>query len=123
DLIIASSTYPFDTRIAAQIARKSKAKFVYEVHDLWPLTPIELSGMSRFHPYIWWMQRAENFGYKTADKVVSLLPKAADYMRQHGMAADKFVYIPNGVSVRDWQNEVSVLPEEHLEQIKSIRQK
>ncbi|HLX55050.1 MAG TPA: glycosyltransferase family 4 protein [Aquella sp.] len=123
DLVIASSTYPFDTRVAYKIAQKTKAKFAYEVHDLWPLTPMELGGMSKYHPFIYLMQRAEDFGYKHADKVVSLLPKAKDYMQQHGMNPDKFVYIPNGVSVSDHKNDTASLPQPHMEQINQIKQK
>ena len=55
DMVIASSTYPFDTRVAKKISDKAGAKFVYEVHDLWPLTPMELGGMSKYHPFIWLM--------------------------------------------------------------------
>ena len=123
DLVIASSTYPFDTRIAAKIALLTQAKFVYEVHDLWPLTLIELNGISKYHPYIWWMQRAEDFGYKNADKVVSLLPKALDYMREHGLSADRFAYIPNGVSVADWSSSYVQVPSEHIERITQIKSK
>lgn len=112
DVVIASSTYPFDTKIASQIAREAGAKFVYEVHDLWPLTPMEVGGMSKWHPFIMAMQRAENFGYRRADKVVSLLPKANNYMQEHGMAADKFVYISNGVAVDDWLNAKQKIPNE-----------
>jgi glycosyltransferase involved in cell wall biosynthesis len=101
NLVVASSTYPFDTKIAYKIAKLAKAKFIYEVHDLWPLSPIEVGGMSRWHPFIWLTQRAENFAYSHADKVVSLLPKAAKYMQEHGMRADSFVYIPNGIKVED----------------------
>ncbi len=122
DMVIASSTYPFDTKVAAKISRKTKAKFVYEVHDLWPLTPIELNGMSPKHPFIWLMQRAENFGYKTADKVVSLLPKAKSYMLEHGLKPNKFIYIPNGVSVADWAQAKALIPELHQEQISNIKQ-
>ncbi|MBP9743053.1 MAG: glycosyltransferase family 4 protein [Burkholderiales bacterium] len=122
DLIIASSTYPFDTKVAAKIARRTRAKLVYEVHDLWPLTPIELNGMSRLHPFIWFMQKAEDFGYRNADKVVSLLPKAKTYMCNHGMHKSKFVYIPNGVSISDWQNCQEVIPPEHLNQIIQLKQ-
>lgn len=114
NLVIASSTYPFDTLIANSIAKASGAKFVYEVHDLWPLTPMEVGGMSRWHPFIMAMQWAENFGYKHADKVVSLLPKAKEYMQLHGMQADKFIYISNGVAVDDWLNSQQELPVEHL---------
>ena len=102
--MIASSTYPFDSKVAAKIAKKNNARFIYEVHDLWPLTLIEVGGMSKWHPFIMAMQCAENFAYRHADKVVSLLPKAEDHMHSHGMAAEKFIYIPNGVAVTDWLN-------------------
>ena len=35
-------------------------KLVHEVHDLWPLSPIELSGMSPTHPFIRLCQKAED---------------------------------------------------------------
>ena len=121
DLVIASSTYPFDTLIANSIARAAGAKFVYEVHDLWPLTPMEVGGMSRWHPFIMAMQWAENFGYKHADKVVSLLPKAEEYMQLHGMSSDKFSYISNGVAVNDWLNSQQSIPDEHLKLFNQLR--
>lgn len=122
DVIIASSTYPFDTKVAFKIAQKTKARFIYEVHDLWPLTPIELGGMSKYHPFIYLMQKAENFGYKNADKVVSLLPRAKEYMIKHGMSIDKFVYIPNGISITDYQNSTDFIPQILEGQIQQIKQ-
>lgn len=113
DMVIASSTYPYDTLLAKEFAKMHNAKFVYEVHDLWPLTPMEVGGMSKWHPFIMTMQWAENYGYRNADKVVSLLPKAREYMLEHGMSADKFVYIPNGVVVSDWLNSTKKIPNEH----------
>ncbi len=122
DLVIASSTYPFDTKVASKIAKKTGARFVYEVHDLWPLTPIELNGMSKKHPFIMLMQRAEDFGYRVADKVVSLLPKAKSYMMEHGLDPNKFIYIPNGVSVADWEQAKEAVSENHLNKINEIKQ-
>lgn len=123
DMVIASSTYPFDTKVASAIACEHNAKFVYEVHDLWPLTPMELGGMSKYHPFIWLMQRAENFGYKNADKVVSLLPQAKSYMQEHGMAENKFTYIPNGVAIADWQAKHDDLDQELQATLTSFQQK
>lgn len=102
DVVIASSTYPMDIWPARRMTRRAGAKLVYEVHDLWPLSPMELGGMSRWHPFIVWVQMAEDYAYRHADKVVSMLPKALDYMRSRGLAPEKFVHVPNGVDAAEW---------------------
>ncbi|MDR0538099.1 MAG: glycosyltransferase family 4 protein [Tannerellaceae bacterium] len=99
DVVIASSTYPLDNYPAYIIAKKSGAKYVYEVHDLWPLSPMEIGGYSKYHPFILNMQWAENFAYKHVDKVVSILPCAEAHMQKHGLLTGKFAHIPNGISL------------------------
>ena len=74
DVVIASSTYPMDCWPARRIARCADATLVHEVHDLWPRSPIELSGMSKWHPFALLCQWAENSAYRHADLVVSMLP-------------------------------------------------
>src|SRR5260370_11602006 len=46
DIVICSSTYPLDIYPGAMIARRAGARLVFEVHDLWPLTPMLLGGYS-----------------------------------------------------------------------------
>ena len=123
DVVICSSTYPLDTYVGQKIKRKSKkkVKLIHEVHDMWPLTLIEIGGMSKRHPFIMCLQVAENSAYRNSDKIVSLLPYAKEYMVEHGMREDKFVEIPNGVVIYDWKNPEN-LPEEHrtiLEHLKN----
>ena len=50
------------------------------------------------------MQHAENFAYRKADAVVSMLPKTQEHMRTHGLDLKKWHYIPNGIVVDDWNN-------------------
>jgi glycosyltransferase involved in cell wall biosynthesis len=97
DLVICSSTYPLDIYPGARIARRSNARLVFEVHDLWPLTPILLGGYSPGHPYIRVLQRAEDYAYRRAAIVVSMPPNALPYMVERGLAPEKFVHIPHGV--------------------------
>lgn len=95
--VIASSTYPFDNYLAARIAQLSGGRFYYEIHDLWPLTQLELYGLSPANPYVRMLQRAEDFAFKNASRVISVLPQADLHMAERGFSRDKFVYIPNGV--------------------------
>lgn len=104
DVVIASSTYPLDIYPAHKIAKHYGAKLVYEVHDLWPLSPMELGGYSKNHPFIRIIQAAEDYCYRHSDKVVSLLPNALEHMQERGMSPDKFVYVPNGFDPEEWEN-------------------
>lgn len=104
DVVVASSTYPLDIYPAHRIAKHYGAKLVYEVHDLWPLSPMELGGYSKNHPFIRVIQAAEDYCYQHSDKVVSLLPNALEHMKERGMEEEKFVYIPNGYVEEEWVN-------------------
>ena len=55
DVVISSSTYPAEIFGAHYIAKISNAKLIYEIHDLWPLSPMELGHMSKWHPFIFGM--------------------------------------------------------------------
>ena len=123
DVVICSSTYPLDTYVGQRIRRKSrkKVKLIHEVHDLWPLTLIELGGMSRKNPFIIVLQIGENSAYKNSDTVVSLPPLAKKYMMDHGMEEKKFVEIPNGIVLEDWGTPEE-LPEFHRKVIDDLKE-
>ena len=104
NFVIASSTYPLDIYPARKIAKKSGAKLVFEVHDLWPLSPMELGNMSKYHPFIFLMQQAENYAYKYCNHVISMLPKTQEHMKNHGLDLQKWHYIPNGILLNESEN-------------------
>ena len=114
DVVIASSTYPMDIWVAHRIVKIARqqgraCKLVFEVHDLWPLSPIELNGMSPRHPFIMLCQAAENYAYKHADVVISMLPKVAEHMQQHGLDLGKLHIVPNGITLDEWQGQTPAL--------------
>ena len=122
DVVIASSTYPMDIWVARRLARRSEAKLVYEVHDLWPLSPIELSGMPRWHPFILLVQAAEDAAYRDADVVVSMLPKVHDYMASRGLDLRKLHIVPNGIALDDWQRDPEPLREDVARSLAAARE-
>lgn len=122
DIVIASSTYPLDIYPAHKIAKKYKAKLIYEVHDLWPLSPMELGGYSSSHPFIRIMQKAEDDCYRYVNGVVSMLPKAEEHMQERGLGNGKFYYVPNGIVLSDWEKPMA-LPKEHQDFFNELREK
>jgi len=105
DVVIASSTYPLDIFPAHYIAKRCNAKLVFEIHDLWPFSPMELGKMSKWHPFIMIMQFAENYYCRHADVVISILPLVHEHLLSKGFPLSRLHIIPNGVSVEEWSNE------------------
>lgn len=124
DVVIDSSTYPLDTYVGQRIRKKSKkkVKVIHEVHDMWPTTLIEIGGMSKYNPFVAAMQIGENSAYKNSDYVVSLLPNAEDYMKEHGLREGRFKCIPNGIVLEEWENPEE-LPDEHKKVLKKLKAK
>jgi glycosyltransferase involved in cell wall biosynthesis len=110
DVVIASSTYPLDIWPARRIARLAGARLLFEVHDLWPLSPMELGGYSRWHPFIMLLQAAENYACRHADAIVSILPKVRTHLEAHGMAPHKLHIVPNGADPAEWLRTDGSLP-------------
>lgn len=110
EAVITSSTYPLDTYPARRIARAHGARLVHEVHDLWPLSPMEIGGMPAWHPFVLVMQAGENAAYRNSDAVVSMLPAAEPHMRSHGLAPGRFFHVPNGLDLGEWEGEPDPLP-------------
>jgi len=123
DIVIASSTYPMDIWPAHRIAKLAKAKLVFEVHDLWPLSPMELGGMSKWHPFIILVQAAEDYAYRHADIVISMLPKVHEYMESRGLALHKLHIVPNGIDPMEWQADSPGLPDAVREELATIKDK
>lgn len=96
-LVIASSPHPYAYVAARRLARRFGARCVFEVRDLWPLSLVELAGVSPSHPLVRVTGRLERHAYGTADAVVSLLPCTQEHMQAHGLPPQRWHYIPNGI--------------------------
>lgn len=100
DVIIASSPHLFAFSSAALLARTYGARLVFEIRDLWPLSLIELAGLSRFHPFALACAVAERDALRRADVIASVLPRADRYLAEKGYGEKPFVWVPNGIAVR-----------------------
>lgn len=97
DAIIYSSPHPFGVVSAWLAARLLRARFVFEVRDIWPLSLVELGGLKDSNPMVRLTGWIERFAYKRSDRVISLLPCAQAHMVEKGLEPGKFLWVPNGV--------------------------
>ena len=112
DLIIVSSPSLLPVVLGKKWANHCKAKLFFEIRDIWPLTLQELGGLSKWNPLVKIFSCFEKYGYKNADKVVSLLPNAYSHFKKLGVPESNFAYIPNGIAEEDWGSNTP-LPESH----------
>jgi len=97
DIIVGSSVHLFAVWAAYKLSCIYNTTFVMEVRDLWPQTLIDM-GISKWHPFIILLGWLEKFLYKKADKIISNLPYAYDYIGKF-VKKEKFIWISNGVDL------------------------
>jgi len=101
DVIVVSSPELLPTLPGYILAKRLRAKFLLEIRDIWPLCLVEEEGFSKYHPIVIFLQLIENFAYRKADAVISLLPDAFAHIKEHGGSEDKTYYIPNGILLEE----------------------
>lgn len=99
DVVVGSSVHPFAALSGAFLARRHKVPFVFEVRDLWPQTLIDLGRIKEHGMVATAMRWMERWLYRRADRIVTLLPQAVDYIALLGIPESKVVWIPNGVDL------------------------
>jgi glycosyltransferase involved in cell wall biosynthesis len=102
DYIIASSPSFFCVVSAWLLARRHKAKFIFEVRDLWPAIFLQ---MGILKPGIVYniLSIIEKFLYKKADVIVTVTRSFAQQIHLRGIPLDKIGVVFNGVSDGDYQ--------------------
>jgi len=99
DTILSSSPSLLSFIGAKRLAKKMRARLVFEVRDIWPLTLSDIGSFSSKHPFIRLMQWVEDKAYRDADAVISNLKNSIEHMSSRGLDRTKFNWVPNGFSL------------------------
>jgi len=90
---------PFPILPAWILSKIYKAKLIYEVKDIWPLSLIELGGFSKSHPFIRFMGWFERFAINKSDIIVSNLQNYGQHLKENLNIDKEFIWISNGVDL------------------------
>lgn len=114
DVVYVSSLSLLSVISGYLISKRYKAKFVFEVRDIWPLTAKVLGGYSRFHPFIFTLGLIEKWGYRKADLIVGTMPNHIAHVKRVWPGFKKWVCIPQGVNSGYYEHEQQKLTKEYV---------
>ena len=99
DVIIGTCVHPLAVLTAYVLSIFKKSRFFFEVTDLWPQTLVDMGALSERNPITWGLRILEKFLYQKAEKIITLMPHADDYITGLGISKDKIVWIPQCVDL------------------------
>lgn len=117
DVVVGSSMHPAAAMAGWWLARKHRARFVFEVRDLWPQTAIDMGAMKNTSLSARLLYAWEKFMCLKAEKVVVLMPGAKQYLESRGIDPGKVCWIPNGVDVARFVSSTSLGPSTEVGQV------
>lgn len=98
--VVGSSPHLFAPLAANAVAFLARARFVLEVRDLWPDSAVDVLGLSNKNPFVLAMRVVERHLFRSADRVISVLPGIAKYVKDKNFPLKhQTTWIPNGVEL------------------------
>ena len=77
------------------LAKRVKAKLILDVRDIWPLSLIQVGGMSKYNPAIIAFSLIEKFAYAKSDSIISPLEGLGHHISEKlGYDHKSILYIP-----------------------------
>lgn len=111
DVVIISSLSLFSIVYGYFLKLVTRARLVFEVRDIWPLTMVAEGGFKRSHPLVLLMGFLERLGYHKADLVVGTMPGLHLHVRETIGRDRPFHCSPLGY-VQEWAvEEVALTPD------------
>jgi|TARA_B100001750_G_C15513778_1_gene605499 glycosyltransferase involved in cell wall biosynthesis len=99
DVIIGTSVHPLNALAGKFLASYKKARFFFAVTDLWPETLVDMGIIGKYSPITLLMRRLEKYLYNKAEKILTVLPYAHEYIEGMGIEKSKVIWISNGVEM------------------------
>lgn len=99
DAIIGSSVHPFAAWSGKVLARRFGVPFLFEVRDLWPQTLIDMGQLKEGSFPDRLLKKLELHLFRNASAIITVLPKAHEYIVPLGIARERVVWLPNGVDM------------------------
>jgi len=99
DVIIGTSVHPVNGLSAQLLSKKKQSRFFFAVTDLWPEILVDMGVISKKSLVTFILKRLEKYLYEKAEKIITVLPYAHEYIEGLGIQNEKIKWISNGVDL------------------------
>lgn len=99
DVVIISSLSLTSILFGLYLQTFKKAKLVFEVRDIWPLTLSAEGRFSRCHPLYIYLRGLEIWGYKAADLIVGTMPNLKQHVIESGVRKNDAFFHTCGIGI------------------------
>lgn len=96
DVIVASSLSLTTVLVGGWLSWRYRARLIFEVRDIWPLTLTEEGGYSSKNPLVMALALIERFGYRRADAIVGTMPNLVEHVIEVSRSSKPVYCIPMG---------------------------
>src|SRR5438034_271772 len=103
DIVVGVSVHPLAALTGYYLARLKRARFFFEVTDLWPQSLIEFGRLRADGIAAGSMRRLERFLFRKAERIIMLWRHTDAYVEAQGVSAAKILWVPHGVELERYQ--------------------
>jgi glycosyltransferase involved in cell wall biosynthesis len=103
DVVIGVSVHPLAALAGWTLAGIKRARFFFEVTDLWPQTLIEFGMLAPKSLTARSMQRLERFLFRHSERIIMLWRHTDEYVESQGVSRERIVWIPHGVELSRYE--------------------
>ncbi len=111
DIILVSSLSLLTALTAIRFKKKYNAKFVFEVRDIWPMSLVDLMGVSPGNPAVKFLAWVERKAYENADYIVGTMPRLDLHVREVIDKPFRYKHIGQGFDP-EFMSSLKPLPED-----------
>jgi glycosyltransferase involved in cell wall biosynthesis len=97
DIVIGTSPQFFTACAAWSVSKLKRIPWIFELRDMWPES-IKAVGAMRDSAVIRWLEKLEQFLYRSADRIVSVTHAFKRTLIHRGIDGDKIDVVTNGVN-------------------------
>lgn len=107
DIIVATEPPLFSCKSAARLAKKFKAKLVFDIQDIWPQVGIEIGALKENSFKCRRIQSIANYMYKKSDFVITVTNRKVEHLKKLMAPYHKEAqYVPNATDLSFIQQEI-----------------